>query len=80
LDTVTEAGVLAALDALTTGRTTIVIAHRLTTARTADQIIVLDQGRISQVGTHQQLMASPGLYADMQLQGTLARETGGASC
>jgi ATP-binding cassette subfamily B protein/subfamily B ATP-binding cassette protein MsbA len=78
LDTVTEAGVLAGLDALTTGRTTIVIAHRLATARTADQVIVLDHGRIIQSGTHQQLMATPGLYADMQLQGSLSSDPGGA--
>ena len=65
LDTVTEAGVLAALDALTAGRTTLVIAHRLASARTADQIVVLDSGRITQVGTHQELLTTPGLYADM---------------
>jgi ABC-type multidrug transport system fused ATPase/permease subunit len=77
LDTVTEAGVLAALDALSTGRTTIVIAHRLATARTADQIIVLDHGRIAQIGTHHELVATPGLYADMQLQGTVSSDPGG---
>jgi ATP-binding cassette subfamily B protein/subfamily B ATP-binding cassette protein MsbA len=77
LDTVTEAGVLAALDALTTGRTTIVIAHRLASARTADQIVVLDAGRIVQTGSHRQLLAVPGLYADMQLQGSLANDVGG---
>jgi ABC-type multidrug transport system fused ATPase/permease subunit len=65
LDTVTEAGVLAALDALTTGRTTLVIAHRLASARAADQIIVLNSGAIAQTGTHQQLLVAPGLYADM---------------
>jgi ATP-binding cassette, subfamily B, bacterial len=65
LDTVTEAGVLAALDVLTTGRTTLVIAHRLASARAADQIVVLNSGVIAQMGTHQQLLAVPGLYADM---------------
>ena len=77
LDTVTEAGVLAALDALTTGRTTIVIAHRLASARTADQIIVLDQGRITQVGTHQELVATPGIYADMHTLLTYGGATDG---
>jgi ATP-binding cassette subfamily B protein/subfamily B ATP-binding cassette protein MsbA len=68
LDTVTEAGVLAALDALTTGRTTLVIAHRLATARTADQIVVLDDGAIAQTGIHQELVDMPGLYADLYRQ------------
>jgi ATP-binding cassette subfamily B protein/subfamily B ATP-binding cassette protein MsbA len=68
LDTVTEAGVLAALDALTTGRTTLVIAHRLATARTADQIVVVDDGAIAQTGTHQELVDMPGLYADLYRQ------------
>jgi ATP-binding cassette subfamily B protein/subfamily B ATP-binding cassette protein MsbA len=75
LDAVTEAGVLAALDALTTGRTTIVIAHRLASARTADRIIVLEQGRIVQTGTHQELSTIPGPYADMHTLST----TGGAA-
>jgi ATP-binding cassette subfamily B protein/subfamily B ATP-binding cassette protein MsbA len=77
LDTVTEASVLAALDALTTGRTTIVIAHRLASARTADQIIVLDQGRITQTGTHQELLATPGIYADMHTLLTFGGATDG---
>ena len=77
LDTVTEASVLAALDALTTGRTTIVIAHRLASARTADQIIVLDQGRITQTGTHQELLAAPGIYADMHTLLTFGGATDG---
>jgi len=48
-----------------TGRTTFVIAHRLSTIRSADQILVLEQGQIVEQGTHQQLLASGGRYFDL---------------
>lgn len=51
-----------ALNNLMTGRTTIVIAHRLSTIRRADRIIVMDAGRIAEMGTHQQLLAHDGIY------------------
>ncbi|MEG8183611.1 ABC transporter ATP-binding protein [Nocardia terpenica] len=65
LDTRTEHEVQAAIDALSTGRTTITIAHRLSTIRTADQIIVLDNGRIIERGNHFELMERGGRYAEL---------------
>ncbi len=48
---------------LTARRTTLVVAHRLTTAARADRIVVLDSGRIAEIGTHQSLLAAQGSYA-----------------
>ncbi|HEY7175430.1 MAG TPA: ABC transporter ATP-binding protein [Micromonosporaceae bacterium] len=63
LDTRTERAVQAALDELSKGRTTIVIAHRLSTIVRADQIVVLDHGRIVERGTHAELLVANGRYA-----------------
>jgi ATP-binding cassette, subfamily B, bacterial len=63
LDTQTEAAIQAELERLSEGRTTITIAHRLSTVRDADQIVVLDAGRIVERGTHSQLLDEGGLYA-----------------
>lgn len=63
LDTQSESLVQEALDRLMEGRTTIVIAHRLSTVRSADQIVVMQQGGIVEQGTHKQLMDHSGLYA-----------------
>lgn len=65
LDAQAEAKVQEALDRLMEGRTTIVIAHRLSTVRNADRIYVLDRGEIMQSGTHHKLLAEGGLYATL---------------
>ncbi|BCI71860.1 ABC transporter transmembrane region family protein [Sphingomonas sp. S17] len=65
LDSRTEADILATLQAIERGRTTLVIAHRLSTIAHADQIVVLDGGHVVERGTHGELLAKGGLYAEM---------------
>ena len=65
LDTRSEAVVQAALDRLAAGRTTLVIAHRLSTVRRADRIVVLDRGRVVEEGRHDELVARRGTYAEL---------------
>ena len=65
LDSRTEADILATLQAIERGRTTLVIAHRLSTIVHADQIVVLDGGQVAERGTHGELLAKGGLYAEM---------------
>jgi subfamily B ATP-binding cassette protein MsbA len=63
LDTESERAIEAAMEDLLRGRSTLIIAHRLSTVRRADRVIVLDRGRIVEEGTHEQLLDRPGLYA-----------------
>ena len=65
LDPATEHAVLNAADRATAGRTSIIVAHRLLTAKRADRIIVIDGGRIIESGTHEALVNSAGKYAQM---------------
>lgn len=67
LDTVTETRIQKAFDKLAEGRTTVIIAHRLSTIRGADRIILIDDGQIKEQGTHQQLMAAGGQYAQLYM-------------
>jgi ATP-binding cassette subfamily B protein len=65
IDTATERIIQKSLEKITEGRTCIIIAHRLSTVRDVDRIIVLDHGRIAETGTHDELMAAKGLYCSM---------------
>jgi ATP-binding cassette subfamily B protein len=65
VDTVTEREIQAALENLVRGRTTIAIAHRLSTLRRADRLVVLERGRIVEIGRHDELLETPGSYARM---------------
>jgi ATP-binding cassette subfamily B protein len=68
LDPASEAAVLAATDRLARGRTTVVVAHRLTTAARADAIVVMEHGRVVETGTHAELLAGGGVYAGLYAQ------------
>jgi ATP-binding cassette subfamily B protein len=65
LDSESEVAVQAALKTALTGRTSLVIAHRLSTIREADQILVIDEGQVAERGTHTELLAAGGLYAEL---------------
>ena len=73
LDTITEAKIQSAFDALAKGRTTLIIAHRLSTIRNATRILVIENGRIQEQGTHAQLMALNGVYANLYTTQTKLR-------
>ncbi|MCY1274906.1 ATM1-type heavy metal exporter [compost metagenome] len=67
LDSKSEKAIQTALDRIQVGRTTLVIAHRLSTVMDADQILVLDAGRVLEKGTHRELLEAGGTYAQMWL-------------
>ncbi|MDE3130609.1 MAG: ABC transporter ATP-binding protein [Acidobacteriota bacterium] len=77
LDTQTEAAVQAELERLAQGRTTITIAHRLSTVRDADQIVVLDAGEIVERGTHEELLERGGFYANLVSRDVAGEPLGG---
>ena len=76
VDTYTEMLIQKALDELLRGRTAIIIAHRLSTIRNADQIVVLDQGRVRETGRHHDLLAKGGLYAQLHSFSSESAEPG----
>ncbi|MBR0553054.1 ABCB family ABC transporter ATP-binding protein/permease [Stakelama marina] len=79
LDSRTEAEIQTTLEAIERGRTTIVIAHRLSTVVHADQIVVLDAGRVAERGTHTELLRRQGLYAEMWNRQQAERDLGVAA-
>lgn len=68
IDAETERRIQSALDVLLKGRTSIIVAHRLSTIQKADKIVVLQHGQVAQIGSHHELMQQPGLYRDLVAQ------------
>uniref|UniRef100_A0A1A8DZW1 ATP-binding cassette sub-family B member 6 n=2 Tax=Nothobranchius kadleci TaxID=1051664 RepID=A0A1A8DZW1_NOTKA len=79
LDTQTERNIQASLDKVCTNRTTVVVAHRLSTIIGADQILVVSDGRIAERGRHEELLLKGGLYADMWLRQQQAHDSDSSS-
>ena len=77
LDTETEMSIQDALDNLTNGRTTLAIAHRLSTLRNADRLIVIEDGEITEMGTHSELVKNKGVYYRLMLKQAEALKTKG---
>ena len=79
VDTRTEVQVQEAMETLMKGRTSFVIAHRLSTIRDADMILVIDDGKIVEQGTHSELLAKDGFYADLYRSQFTGRNSSAAS-
>jgi ATP-binding cassette subfamily B protein len=79
LDSESEVAVQRALSVALQGRTSLVIAHRLSTVRSADQILVIDGGRVVEHGTHDELLAVGGLYAELYQTQFAGQATGPAA-
>ena len=74
VDTYTEEEILSRLRGVMRQRTSIIVSHRVSTVRGADQIVVLDDGRIAEVGTHDELVRRGGLYAELSRKQMLEEE------
>jgi ATP-binding cassette subfamily B protein len=74
VDTVTEEEILTGLRSIMKGRTSILISHRISTVKDADQIVVLHDGRITERGSHDELVALGGIYADLHRKQQLEEE------
>jgi len=78
VDTHTEHEILQGLREFRRGRTTVIVSHRISTVRDADQIVVLEEGRISERGTHDELVLRGGFYAELHRKQLLEEELAGA--